>query len=83
MKRPTEEISIEQYRALHVKPEKQPAKPRPPSPAERLARKGWMPRCDVEHGVERFRYWHPATGRSTDSYDDEGQARREALEVLT
>jgi hypothetical protein len=83
MKRPTEIITLEQYKELGKKATKQPAKKRPPSPAERLARAGWMPRCDVEHGMERFRYWHPATGRVTDSYDDEGQARREALEVLT
>lgn len=82
MKRPTEEISLEQYHDLHKKKEPRPkGPPRPPSPAERLARAGWMPRCDVEDGQETFRYWQPTTGRVTAGYDDDREARTEALEV--
>lgn len=71
MKRPTEHITLDQYRALHKKPEPRPkAAPRPPSPAERLARAGWMPRCDVDGGQETFRYWQPSSGRRTAGYAD-------------
>lgn len=83
MKRPTEEITLEQYQELHKKKAPKPkGKPRPPSPAERLAKAGWMPRCDVEGGQETFRYWQPTTGRRTAGYADEGAARAEALEVI-